>query len=265
MKEPVGPYRLGIVPYLNAKPLIYGLEKFPRADVQLVTEVPSRLAILLQRGELDAALLSSLVCLSAPHLEPVPGLAIAAEGPVQSVLLFTQTPLGQVRRVALDTSSLTSVALTRVLLQERFGLRPEYRNHSPDLVAMLDQADAALLIGDPGLAQHFGAAPEFKKPLCEIIDLGQAWTDWTGLPFVFAVWTTRPEVLSTSLPGILHQARRESSRFIPEIAREASQRLGLPAEVCEHYLHHTIHYDLGPREQAGWQRFGELAHQIGIF
>ena len=264
MKEPAEPYRLGVVPYLNAKPLIYALEKFPRADVELVSEVPSRLATLLQQGKLDAALLSSLVSLAEPHLDAVPGLAIASEGPVQSVLLFTKMPLSQVQRVALDTSSLTSVALTQILFQERFGLRPEYENHAPDLASMLSVADAALLIGDPGLAQHFQSPPGLKTPLCEVMDLGQAWTDWTGLPFVFALWTLRPEVLSTSLPGILHQARADSGPLIPEMAGAASRRLGLPAEVCEHYLRDTIRYDLGPREQAGLQRFGELARQVGI-
>jgi len=256
-------YRLGVVPYLNAKPLSYALEKSPRDDVTLVSEVPSRLALLLQQGTLDAALLSSLVCLAEPDLEPVPGLAIASDGPVQSVKLFTKVHLSQVRRVALDTSSLTSAALTRILFQERWGLTPEYLDHPPDLTAMLQAADAALLIGDPGLAQHFRVTQGVDPPIFDVLDLGRAWTDWTGLPFVFAVWTAREEVLSTSLPDLLHQVHRESQALIPEIAAVESHHLGLPAGVCEHYLRHVIHYDLGEREQAGLERFGQLARQVG--
>jgi chorismate dehydratase len=255
---------LGVVPYLNAKPLVYALEKSPREDVTLVSEVPSRLAALLKQGDLDAALLSSWVCLAEPDLEPVPGLAIASEGPVQSIKLFTKVHLSQVRRVALDTSSLTSVALTRILFQERFGLTPEYLDHPPDLAAMLRAADAALLIGDPGLVQHFRATQGLDTPIFDVLDLGRAWTDWTGLPFVFAVWTARREVLSTSLPDILHQAHQESMALLPEIAAAESHRLGLPGEVCEYYLRYVIRYDLGERERAGLQRFGELARKVGI-
>jgi len=252
------------VPYLNAKPLTYALEKQPREEVELILEVPSRLAARLKRGELDAALLSSWVCLAEPEWVPVPGLAIASEGPVQSVKLFSKVDFSQVRRVALDTSSLTSAALTRILLQERFGLQPEYLDHPPDLAAMLRVADAALLIGDPGLAQHFRATQALDRPIFDVLDLGRAWTDWTGLPFVFAVWTVRREVLSTSLPNILEQARRDSLSLIPEIAAAASQRLQLPQEVCEHYLRHVMRYEMGPREQAGLERFGQLARKIGL-
>lgn len=264
MGGPPRRYRLGAVPYLNAKPLTYVLEKQPRPEVEVVTEVPSRLAVQLKQGDLDAALLSSWVCLAEPDWVPVPGLAIASEGPVQSVKLFSKVDLSQVQRVALDTSSLTSAALTRLLFRERFGLYPDYLDHPPDLATMLRVADAALLIGDPGLAQHFRATQELETPIFDVLDLGRAWTDWTGMPFVWAVWTARKEILSTSLPDILQQARRDSCGLIPEIAAAASRSLQLPPEVCEHYLRHVMRYELGPREQAGLERFAQLARKVGL-
>lgn len=256
--------KLGAVPYLNAKPLIYAWEREPQEEVELIYDVPSQLAKRLKKGELDAALLSSLVGLAETGFEPVPGLGIASWGAVQSVKLFCRVDLRQVRRVALDTSSLTSAALTKILLQERFGLTPTYLDHPPDLAAMLQQADAALLIGDPGLAQHLQGAAGLTSGIREVLDLGQAWTEWTGLPFVFALWTARTESLSASLAQALQAAARAGQAAIPEIAQAESARLGLSVEVCEHYLRHVIVYELGETEQAGLRRFAELAKKLKL-
>ena len=118
----------------------------------------------------------------------VPGLAIACEGAVNSVALFTRVPVAQIRRLALDVSSRSSVGLVRVLCRHHWGIEPEYVDASPDLASMLDVADAALMIGDPALDAPWQSLGATK------IDLGEAWQAFTGLPFVFAAWVARPGV-----------------------------------------------------------------------
>src|SRR5947207_2847003 len=169
--------RFGVVPYLNVAPIIEGLRGDP--SVELVRDVPSRLLDRLRRGEIDAGIVPSIDYASAPELLAVPGIAIAARGPVRSVRLLHGVPLDDVRTVALDESSHTSVALLRVLLRERLGRDPEYLTRPPELDAMLEEADAALLIGDAALF-----AGEDQPSL----DLGAEWLARTGLPFVFAFW-----------------------------------------------------------------------------
>lgn len=249
--------RLGVVEYLNAKPLTWALERGQVPGAQAVLEVPSALAARLRAGELDAALVSSVVALESPDLVLLPEAGcLASDGPVQSVLLFSRVHLEQVTSVALDRGSLTSVALTRILLELRYGCRPRYQTLPPDLAAMLAAADAALLIGDPGLSQYVRNAGE-PGPY-DLVDLGREWRDWTGLPFVFAAWIARPEVDRERLTAVLRESRRRSREQIAAIAAEAAPRLRLSPAVCRHYLEHVMRYELGAREQAGLDRFGEL-------
>lgn len=255
-------FRVGVVAYLNAKPLTWAIEQGQVAGVEAVLDVPSALAERLRAGELDAALVSSIVALESDDLVLLPEAGcLAADGPVQSVLLFSRVHLDQVSSVALDASSLTSIALTRILLEQRYGRRPSYTTMAPDLPAMLRVADAALLIGDPGLSQHVRNAGEAAP--YDMIDLGREWHDWTGLPFVFAAWIARPGVDRARLGALLRKARRRSRSQIPAISAEAAPRLQLPLAVCHHYLEHVMRYDFGPREQAGLARFGELWRQLG--
>lgn len=252
-------YRVGVVAYLNAKPLSWALEQGEVPGVATVGAVPSVLARQLRDGELDAALLSSVVALREPDFEVLDGAGcIASDGPVQSVLLFSKVHVGQIRSVALDTSSLTGVALTRVLLELRHGLRPSYHPLAPDLEAMLTDHDAALLIGDPGLAHYF----DEHGPLhtYEVLDLGREWRDWTGLPFVFAAWLARGQ--RPELVELLREGRRRSATELPAIAAAEAARLGLPQGVCRFYLEHIIRYEFGERERAGLARFGEYLAQL---
>jgi chorismate dehydratase len=253
-------YRIGVVSYMNAKPLTWALEHGQVPGVEVVLDVPSKLADELRAGRLDAAMLSSVVALREPRFRILAGAGcLAADGPVQSVLLFSKVHIPQIRSVALDTSSITSVALTRILLEQLHGLRPTYDHHPPDLPAMLADHDAALMIGDPGLAQYFRG----EDPLAayDVLDLGRAWRDWTGLPFVFAAWLARDEV-NDGLEAILREARELSKRQVPAIAAAEAARLNLPEGVCRFYLDHVMRYDLGEREQAGLARFAELVRQL---
>ena len=180
------PVRVGAVNYLNSKPLICDLESLaPGAD--LVLDVPSRLADLLAEGRLDVALIPAIEYFRAGGYTLVPDIAIASDGPVLSVTLFSKVPWADVRRVALDAGSRTSAALTQILLRRRYGVRPEVVPLPLDRAAEEADADAVLLIGDR--AMH-ACLPGFRYAF----DLGQEWRDWTGLPFVFAFWAVREGV-----------------------------------------------------------------------
>src|SRR4051794_9126667 len=178
--------RIGAVNYLNTKPLICDLEELA-PSAELVLEVPSRLADLLAAGQLEVALIPVIEYFRAGTYSIVPDLSIASRGPVLSVTLFSRLPWPQIRRVALDEGSRTSAALTQVLLRKRYGVRPELVPLPLDRAAEDADADAVLLIGDRAMR---ACLPGFAHAY----DLGQEWHDWTGLPFVYAVWAVRAGV-----------------------------------------------------------------------
>jgi len=169
------PVRLGAVGYLNARPLTWALDRSPE-HWQIRYDVPSVCSALLHEGGVDLGLVPSIDYLGAPDYRLVPGVGIGSRGPVASVALFTRVPLEDVRRIALDTSSRTSVTLVKVLCRHRFHIEPEFVPHGPDLDAMTRGSEAALLIGDPALeADH--EALGLRK-----VDLGAEWTAMTALP-----------------------------------------------------------------------------------
>lgn len=239
--------RYGSVPYLNARPLLDGLED-EVGPVRL--EVPGVLAELLRRGEVDVALAPVVVAFDLPHLRVVPAGAVVARGPVRSVLLFSKVPLAEVRRVGVDTSSRTSAALLRVLFEHRWGARPRFtaRDPDPDLTRL--EEDAALLIGDPALrARWEGPPPE---------DLGRAWSDWTGLPFVFAAWLARDPEVAAQAEGPLTRAAVRGRADLERIAAEGAARLGLCPNEASVYLRDHLSFHFGDEERAGMERFREL-------
>lgn len=245
-----GALRVGAVSYLNSEPLVYGLE----GDARLLLErdVPARVAERLHSGAVDLGLIPSIEYSAAPYAI-VPGIAIACRGEVRSVCLFHRGRLGRPRRVALDTSSRTSVALTKVLLRERLGRDPEYVPMAPDVPAMLAVADAALVIGDQALACD---APR--------LDLGAAWLEHTGLPFVFAFWAGRPGALGRGDVRRLHRARREGLLHVRDIAAAYGAPGAEQAARQREYLERHIVYDLGADELAGLREFQRRAHALGL-
>jgi predicted solute-binding protein len=186
-------------------------------------------------------------------LDFVPGLGIACNGPVRSILLVSQVPAPQLRTVAVDSSSRTSVALAEVVLRERFGVTPQLIWHSPQLARMLASADAALLIGDTALRFHPDEQPY------HVYDLGQEWKWMTGLPMVFAVWAARPGVIGPEAAGVLHASYRFGRERIEEITTKESVRRGFPEDLVRQYLTHYIHYELTAEFQQGMQRFLDSA------
>jgi chorismate dehydratase len=250
--------RLGAVGYLNARPHVHGLDRSPRFDLRF--DAPSKCAELLHEGAIDLGLIPSIEYLRGPAEAPhtyriVPGVAIASRGPVASVALYTTKPIRDVRSIALDTSSRTSVALVRVLCAREFRIRPMLYSSRPDLEAMLATADAGLLIGD--------AALFLDHPAIEKIDLGEVWTRATGLPFVYAFWAGRPDLLTAEDVGALQRARDEGVRHVAGIAATYVDDPRQQA-IGARYLRDNIKYDLGPDERAGLELFYRYAAEAGV-
>jgi chorismate dehydratase len=250
--------RLGAVGYLNARPLVHGLDD-QAGTFDLRFDPPAVCADLLHAGQIDLGMIPSFEYLQRTNYRIVPELAIGSNGPVSSVALFTARPIDQVRSIALDTSSRTSVVLVKLLCRHRFGIRPAFDAHAPDLETMLARYDAALVIGDAALfAEHdrLGAAK---------IDLGEAWTTMTGLPFVWAFWAG-PETgpVSSRVCSLLREARDRGVASVDEIARHFSQGNGTRCAVATTYLRTHIKYGLGPEYLEGLRRFHTLAVEDGF-
>lgn len=251
------PVRLGAVGYLNARPLTWDLDRSPdRWRVRY--DVPSACAGLLHAGDVDLGLIPSVEYLQDPEYRLVPGIGVVSHGPVVSVALYARVPPGAVRRIALDTSSRTSVALVRVLCRHRFKIEPEFVPARPDLSAMIGHSDAALLIGDPALGvDHAGLG-------LEKIDLGEEWTRMTGLPFVYAAWTGRPGGVSSDDVVALQLARDRGVRAVDEIAREYGGSDEAAVARAAAYLRHNVRHVLGAAEVEGLQLFLDLAAEAGV-
>lgn len=252
----MSPLRLGAVSYLNTKPLVYGLDT--QADRFTVRfDVPSLCAALLHEGRVDLGLIPAIEYLRGDYAI-VPDVSIASDGEVASVAIFTRVPIGQVKTLALDTSSRTSVALTRVMCAKRWEISPEFVAADPDVTAMLAAADAALVIGDIALEIDPVALGVTK------IDLGLEWLSLTGLPFVYAMWTGRPGVASKEHCRALQEARDSGVAALTGIARsEGAGDEGRESRALA-YLRDNLRYGLGERDVAGLRRFHELAVEIGI-
>jgi chorismate dehydratase len=250
------PVRIGAVNYLNTKPLIHDLDELaPQA--QLLLDVPSRLADRLAAGDLDVALIPSIEYFRHGGYTAVPEIAIASRGPVLSVTLFSRVPWPAIRRLALDEGSRTSAALARILLERRHGARPEVQALPLDQPAEEADADAVLLIGDR--AMH-ACLPGFGHAF----DLGREWHDWTGLPFVYALWAVRPGADLRGVDAALAEAKARGIARAGPIAHREAPLLGLDAGFCRRYLSTILHFDLGPREQSGLRQYYTLACELGL-
>lgn len=252
----MNPVRLGAVSYLNTRPLVYGLGARPDL-FEVRFDVPARCAALLHEGQIDLGLIPAIEYLRADY-RIVPGVAIGSNGPVQSVAIFSQVPVEKISTLALDTSSRTSVALTRVLCAERWQIRPTFTSAEADVRRTLARADAALIIGDPALMIDHAALGVTK------IDLGSEWKDFTGLPFVYAMWCGRDGACGPEHVAELNAARDRGIRAIVEIARSESDGDAAREQLVADYLRDNLTYPLGEREIAGLRRFHELASARGI-
>jgi chorismate dehydratase len=248
--------RVGAVNYLNTKPLIYQLERLaPRA--RLVLDLPSRLADGLAGGSLDVALIPAIEFFRDPAYTIVSDACIGCRGPVLSVKLFFRVPPKEVRSLALDEGSRTSIALARILLAERFDLHPRLEG-LPIGASLADTpADAVLLIGDRAIHSPGG-------PFAEVWDLGDEWSRWAGLPFVFAVWAARAGTDLQGVDAALSDARDLGLANLPRIAAAEAAPLGLTQPQCLAYLRDNLHFSLGPDERRGLDLFHRLAGKLGL-
>jgi chorismate dehydratase len=272
-----GRVRLGAVGYLNARPLVCGLDRSPRFTVRY--DVPSQCAALLHAGAIDVGLIPSIEYLRGGPYRIVPDLAIASRGPVASVAIYTTKPMRDVQSIAMDTSSRTSVALVRVLCERLYRIAPAIEARGPDLAEMLAHSDAALIIGDNALfldetqvrlqpdqgdvARGVRLQPDLQEGV-DKIDLGDAWTTMTGLPFVYAFWAGRPDALSASDVRELQRARDDGVTQPAELARaylpDRPDRHGIAAR----YLQENIKYHLGDEEREGLELFYRYAVEAHV-
>ena len=245
LEQSLAPFRVGSVEYLNAVPLTRGVED------QIVFTTPARLAELLRRDELDAALVSITEVLLNDRYDILDGIAIASLGEVYSVLLAHKKPLEEVKEIFCDTASLTSVNLLKVLLAER-GLKPEFKPLENYKAAV--EKDFVLLIGDRAI--DFQRAPHPH----EIFDLGVAWFEATNLPFVFAVWALRRGIENSKLRRLLRETKSFGMETLEVIIRNHP---AYDLDFRKDYLGWQVHFHLGSDEKRGIAKFCELLRKHG--
>ncbi|HKW17403.1 MAG TPA: menaquinone biosynthesis protein [Terriglobales bacterium] len=253
--------RISAISYLNTAPLMWDFEHgLTDPSFEVSYTIPSQCALQLSDGTADIGIIPSAAYASIPDLSILPGIAIASKKAVRSILLVSKRPLDQVRSVALDNSSLTSVALTRVLFEKFWGGPRDYRSQSPNLEIMLAANDAALLIGDPALKVDCSKYQTW--------DLAEEWIRFTGKPFVFAFWAVRDEALRTSRFDLtsIFQASRDhglGEHNLRRIVQTWAEKLNLSAANVHEYLTSNIFYYLDEACLDGLRRFYRLAQECG--
>jgi chorismate dehydratase len=264
--------KVSAISYLNTAPLLWDFEH-GQAGVGQITDsnfdisytIPSACAEALGAGTADIGIIPAAAYASVPDLVIIPDVAIAARRAVRSILLVSKAPIDEwptkVRTVALDISSMTSVALAKILFAKWLGGARDYKPMAPDLEAMLGVCDAALLIGDPAL--------QVDRTRYFTLDLAEEWVARTGKSFVFAFWAIRKQVLAGRNAGAIAEVFQKSRdhglspKNLETIAQEWALRLGLTVEAIRVYLTHNIHYYLDPPCLEGLELYYRLGAEVG--
>jgi chorismate dehydratase len=254
--------RISAISYLNTAPLMWDFEHGSvGADFDISYTIPSKCAAALQAGDADIGIIPAAAYVTIPDLVILPAVAIAARRAVRSILLASRVPLRAIRSVALDSSSSTSVALTKVLFAKWFGAGRSFVDMEPDLETMLTNCDAALLIGDPAL--------QVNRSQYYTYDLAEEWIRLTGKPFVFAFWAVRAAALNASqnldLAHIFQTSRDHGLQpdNVARIAETWAPGLGMTVADAQSYLSNNIHYHLDPDCLDGLQLFYRYAQECG--
>jgi chorismate dehydratase len=255
--------RISAISYLNTAPLMWDFEHGDAGSAfDISYTLPSQCAASLQNGSTDIGIIPAAAYCSIPNLAILPGVAIASRRAVRSILLVSKVPLEKIRTVALDTSSMTSVALTQVLFAKWWGGERTFSPMAPDVEQMLKQHDAGLVIGDPAL--------QVDRSRYITYDLAEEWIRFTGKPFVFAFWAVRQAALRDSprdldLAAIFQESRDHGlkAESLVQISRDWAPRLGLSEDCVRHYLTDNIHYYFDPECLEGLRLFYRYANECG--
>ena len=249
------------VPFLNSKPLIYPLEKgLIKNEIEVSYFIPSELSEKLKNREVDIVLIPVAELFKNPEYKIFPGISISSFGPVDSVVLLANKNIDEISSVAIDKRSRSSTALIKIILEKFHLLRPDYKYREID-EGFLANVDCGMLIGNAGLHAKFYPQQGFS-----VYDLGQLWTEKTGLPFVYAVFAYQAEnedAIATIRDSLL-QSKALGIKSIDQFIEEESAKLGLSSEICFNYLTNSIRYDLGTEEIAGMKLFGEYLQEYDI-
>lgn len=256
--------RISAISYLNTAPLMWDFEHGEAGSAfDISYTIPSQCAAGLEEGTADIGIVPAAAYALVPDLVILPGVAIASRQPVRSILLVSKVPLSEIRTVALDTSSLTSVALTKLLFAKWWGLTPTFGSMPPDIDRMLSACDAALVIGDPAL--------KIDRNRYITYDLAEEWIRLTGRPFVFAFWAVRQAALQDlasdwDLAAIFQKSRDHGllPKSLHQIGREWAPRLGLSEEQVKSYLTNNIYYYLDAACLDGLRLFYDYAAECGV-
>ena len=218
------------------------------SNAKIVNAIPSALNKSLAAGDLDVALLSSVVLLNNPDYQYIPNIGIISDGLVRSVGLFTRKEIHQIETVALDESSLASIMMARILFTEYWNQAPRFIGFPPSCEDGLSNADAVVTIGDKTFTMYDGTARRN--------DLGQIWKEFTGLPFVYALWVTRPGIDPLELEPAFSEAKRRGLQNVDRIAEKCQTQFpSLHSGFFMEYLTQNLSYDLGEREIKGMELF----------
>ena len=251
--------RISAISYLNTAPLMWDFEHGAAGDAfEISYTIPSQCAAELQNGKADIGIIPSAAYGSIPGLSIIPGVAIASKGAVRSILLVSRKPMDEIGTVALDSSSLTSAALARILFEKYWGGAREFSSLPPDIETMLYGNDAALLIGDPAL--------KVDRSRYYTWDLAEEWLRFTGKPFVFAFWAVRDAAARASsldLTAIFQRSRDHGlePENLRRITTEWAAKLQLPKQNLHEYLTSNIFYYLDESCLDGLRLFYRYAHE----
>ena len=275
--------RISIVQYLNTAPLVWGFTNGPlQGKYDLSFTVPSECAEDLRAGRADVAIIPAIEYQRIPGLAILPDMAIASKHRVRSLLIVAKKPIEQVKTFALDNSSRSTQVLTRILCAEKWRIAPEFSEAVPDLPEMLDNADAALIIGDPALRISLAMAKDGwpgapDQTVCQAATLGFTgsellyvsdvvgeWRRLTQLPAVLAVWALGRELAAPELTADFLASRDFGLAHLGEISYEAAQDLELPEQALESYLRDNIDFSLDAENRRGLELYFEHAAKLGL-
>ena len=275
--------RISIVQYLNTAPLVWGFTNGPlRGKYDLSFTVPSQCAEELRTGKADVAIIPAIEYQRIDDLVILPDMAIASKKQVRSLLIIAKKPIEQAKSVALDASSRSTQTLTRILCAEKWKIAPQFFEAPPDLNTMLQQADAALLIGDPALRIAVGIEKESwpggeGQTICQAATLGITgaemlyiydvvgeWRSLTGLPAVLAIWAAKRDVATSEVTADFLASRDFGLSRVPEICFDAARELELPQRSLESYLRQNIDFSLDEENRRGLELYFAYAAKLGL-